>query len=102
MTTTTPRIILAALATLALLAPAASAQPVRAQAPRHQDPFAPISVQQWPFTPAQLEPIATPVQVTSDDDRPPLVYIIPGVLLLAMLAAGLVYARTPRPVASER
>jgi hypothetical protein len=123
MTSTTPRIILTSLATLALVAPAANAMPLRDhdgvqtssragttsaphqdlrnpdnQGPRYQTPgrVAPIPVQQSPYTADQLKPLSTPAQVTADDDPSPFVYIIPGVVLIAMLGAGIAFARTSR------
>jgi hypothetical protein len=149
MTSTTPRIITAALLTLAVAAPAATAMPVRDtegvqtsslagttsprqdlrgadarpgavfqapqappilkaapqdlrnpdnRAPRYQDPVRvpPIPVQQTPYTADQLKPISTPVQATADDDPSPFVYIIPGVVLIALAGTGFAFARTRR------
>jgi hypothetical protein len=140
MTSTTPRIITAALLTLAVAAPAATAMPSRDnegvqtsslagtvtprqdlrgadarpgavyqapaqdlrnpdnKAPRYQAPavrVAPIPVQQFPYTADQLKPVSTPA-VATDDDPSPFVYIIPAVVLIALAATGVAFARTRR------
>ncbi len=49
-----------------------------------------IPVQQSPYTPAQLKPISTPQAAPVADDGPsPFVYIIPSVVLIALLGAGI-------------
>ena len=128
MTSTTPRIITIALATLAIAAPAATAMPVRdttgvetsslagtTSAPkqdlRNADNRAPVYVPpaelapnmvppvvQHPYAADQLKPISSPVKATDGDDgTSPFVFIIPAVVLIAMLGAGVAFARTSRP-----
>jgi hypothetical protein len=147
MTSTTPRIITIALATLALAAPAASAMPMyehgeSGTAPRadqdirtsslagttssprqdlrNPDQVAPLPPQVQapeqdlrnpdnqapgigvaPSQQPQTAPIerTKPAPVAVDDSGPsPFVYIIPGVVLIALLGAGLAFSRTSRPV----
>jgi hypothetical protein len=126
MTSTTPRIITIALAVLALAAPVASAMPLRdngdvrtsslagttgapKQDLRNADNRAPSAVAPQQdlrnadnraprdVTPDRPAPApAKPRPVVADDGTSPLVYIVPSLLLVAMLAAGVAYARTPR------
>ena len=118
MTSTTTRIITTALAILALAVPAASAMPIRdhagtsslagtTSAPKQDlrnadnraQGIAPVYVipQQQPQT---MRPVAppkapAPVATTDTDSGPsPLVFILPGLVLIAMLAAGVGFART--------
>jgi len=115
MTSTTPRIILIAVAVLALAAPAASARPVLTghvvhtsspagttsapaqdlrnpdnRAPRYQAPGAVVRKIPERHAPWRI--------ATTRSDTSPFAYFIPGVLLIAMLGAGLAYALTSRPV----
>jgi hypothetical protein len=116
MTSTTPtRIITIALAVLALAAPAAVAMPLRdasgdirtsslagtTAAPeqdlRNADNTAPRYVAPLKH-PAPVAPAAVkPVVSTGGGGIAPLALIIPGVVLVAMLGAGVVYLRTSRP-----
>lgn len=58
-----------------------------------------IPVQQSPYSPAQLKPISTPQAAPVADDGPsPFVYIIPSVVLIALLGAGFAFMKTSRPV----
>lgn len=59
-----------------------------------------IPVQQSPYTPAQLKPISTPQAAPVADDGPsPFVYIIPSVVLIALLGAGFAFMKTTsRPI----
>jgi hypothetical protein len=120
MTSTTPiRILGIALATLALAAPAAGAMPIgddsapaapkqdlrnpdqRAPAPRpyqdlrnpdQQAPTPPIA--QTPFTPVEL---TKPAPIAADSGLSPLVIVVPSLVLVAMLAASVIYTRSSRP-----
>src|SRR3954463_15151947 len=114
MTSTTPRIITIALATLALAAPAASAMPLyehdgshsaaaQGQDLRNADQRAPgiqtVPAQQ-PTTMAPVER-TKPVPAVSDGNDPsPLVFILPSLALLAMLGAATVYVKSTRRVRS--
>jgi len=125
MTSTPTRIITITLATLALAAPAATAMPLRdadvptsslagttsaskqdlrnpdqqAPAPRpYQDmrnpdqritPPVPVT----PYVPVEL---TRPAPV-ADDGPSPLVFIVPSLALVAMLAAAVIYTRSARP-----
>lgn len=82
MTSIASRIIITALAILALSAPVASAMPLRDGGSPHQAPVQPAPPK--------------PVAATADHGTPPLVFIVPGVVLVAMLGVAVVYARTPR------
>jgi hypothetical protein len=126
MTSTTTRIITTALAILALAVPAASAMPIRDHAGtsslagttstqkqdlRNEGGGPPIGAfdnskanvyvvpaQQpqtmKPVTPPKAAPAAT---TTDTDSGPsPLVFILPGLVLIAMLAAGYSYTRMSR------
>ena len=126
MTSTTTRTVAVIVATLALTAPVASAMPMRDAADgsrtsslagtpaqtqdlRNPDQQAPAPKpkqdlrnpdQQAP--PVPLEPYAPvvltkPAPVTVDDGPSPLVYIIPGLAVVAMLGAAVVYTRSSRP-----
>jgi hypothetical protein len=124
MSSSTPRIITIALATLALAAPAATAMPLyehgeqaapkqdlrnpdqQAPAPavpkqdlRNPDNQAPgiqtVPAQQ-PSTYAPVERTKPPA-VVHDSNPSPLVFILPSLVLLAMLAAATVYAKSMRP-----
>lgn len=59
-----------------------------------------VPVQQSPYTPAQLKPISTPQAAPVADDGPsPFVYIIPSVVLIALLGAGFAFMKTTsRPI----
>ena len=59
-----------------------------------------IPVQQSPYSPSQLKPISTPEAAPVADDGPsPFVYIIPSVVLIALLGAGFAFMKTnSRPV----
>jgi hypothetical protein len=115
MTSTTARIITIALATLALAAPVAAAAPIRDNGDirtsslagttsepkvdmRNPDQIAPAP----PATPEQQPATMKPVvivhsQPVADSDGPsPFVYIIPSLVLVAMLAAGFGYSRLSR------
>jgi hypothetical protein len=122
MTSTTTRIITTALAILALAAPVASAMPIRDnagtsslagttsapkqdlrnadnRAPRAEDGVARVYIP--PQQPQTMKPVpppkAAPVAATdTDDGTSPLVYILPGLVLIAMLAAGFSFARLSR------
>jgi hypothetical protein len=123
MTSTTTRIITTALAILALAAPVASAMPIRDnagtsslagttsapkqdlrnadnRAPRPEDGVARVYIPpQQPQTVKPVEPpkATTPAATTdTDSGPPPLVFILPGLVLIAMLAAGFSYARMSR------
>ena len=125
MTSTTTRIITITLALIALSAPVAGAMPLRdrdgvqtsglartpwpkqdlrnpdqqAPAPRpYQDmrnpdqritPPVPVT----PYVPVEL---TRPAPV-ADDGPSPLVFIVPGLALVAMLAAAVIYTRSARP-----
>ena len=109
MTSITPRIIITALAVLALAVPAASAMPLRdnmqtsslagtTSAPRQDlrnaDNRGPRDVA--PVRPAHV-PSAPAKPVAADDGgTSPLVYILPGLVLVGMLGAAFAFARTPR------
>jgi len=126
MTSTTTSTVAVIVATLALTAPVANAMPMRdaddgsrtsslagAPAPkqdlRNPDQQAPAPEpkqdlrnpdQQAP--PVPLKPYAPvvltkPAPVTVDDGPSPLVYIIPGLAVVAMLGAAVVYTRSSRP-----
>ena len=129
MTSTTPiRMIVIALAALAITAPAAGAMPIRdnegvqtsslagtPSAPkqdlRNPDQRAPASEpkqdlrnpdQRVPAVPSDLpqtmKPVdLTPAQPVADDGPSPLVFILPGVAVIAMLGAALIYTRSARP-----
>ena len=124
MTSITPRIITIALLVLAVAAPVASARPLRdaegvqtsslagttsdtfqdlrnpdnrtppvtTQDLRNPDNRVPIYV-----PPVTEAPRVTTPAVATDDAPSPFVYIIPGVVLIAMLGAGIAFARTSRP-----
>jgi hypothetical protein len=78
MASTTPRVIvIVALATLALVAPPASARPVVRKIPERHAP--------WRI-------------VTTGGDTSPFDYFIAGVALIAMLGAGRAHLRTSRRV----
>jgi hypothetical protein len=120
MTSITTRIITIALATLALATSVASAMPIRdnvgvqtsslagttsapAQDLRNADQRAPgieaVPAQQ----PKTMAPVVRtqpqPQPATADNDGPsPLVFILPSVLVIAMLVAASTYALTTRPV----
>jgi hypothetical protein len=142
MTSTTPRIITIALATLALAAPAANAMPlyehdgapsakprstahiqtgslagtVTGQDLRNPDQQAPVPNeptqdlrnpdQRVPeAVPAQQPPTLAPVHITKpqpavapDKGPSPLVFILPSLVLIGILGAATVYAKTSRPV----
>jgi hypothetical protein len=129
MTSTTPRIITIAFATLALAAPVASGMPIRdggdvgtsslagtISAPqqdlRNADQQAPAPATPPNVTPTQVLPpqqpqtmkpvVITKTQPVPADDNgvSPFVYIIPSLVLIAMLAAGFGYARLSRRPAS--
>jgi hypothetical protein len=128
MTSTTTRIIITALAILALAAPIASAMPMRDGSPEiHTGSLAGttstpkqdlrnerggpgigafdnskanvyvVPAQQpqtmKPVAPPKAQPVAT---TDTDDGTSPLVYILPGLVLIAMLAAGFSFARMSR------
>jgi hypothetical protein len=116
MPSTTTRIITIALATLALAAPVATAKPVSDYgsyggthpssvagtdaAPTQDLRNADRRVQ---ATPAQQPQTMKPVVLTKhepvaadDDGVSPFVYIVPGLVLVAMLAAGFGYTRLSR------
>ena len=59
-----------------------------------------VPVQQSPYSPAQLKPLSTPQAAPVADDGPsPFVYIIPSVVLIALLGAGFAFMKTnSRPV----
>jgi hypothetical protein len=124
MTSTTPRIITIALAILALAVPAASAMPIRddgvqtsslagtpsapAQDLRNPDNQAP-GVKPTPDLrnkdkglPAQQPQTMNPVVIETqpapgkNDGPSPLVFILPSLALIAMLAAATVYVRSSR------
>ena len=124
MTSTTPRILTIALAILALGVPAASAMPVRdngaatssqagtfwapAQDMRNPDNRAP-GVEPTPVpanphngVPAQQPQTIKPVVIETqparvkDDGPSPLVFILPSLALIGMLAAATVYVRNSR------
>jgi hypothetical protein len=127
MTSTTTRTVAALLATLALTAPVASAMPIRdadgsrtsslagTPAPRQDlrnpDQQAPAPEpkqdlrnpdQRAPAPPVPLKPYAPveltkPAPVAVDDGPSPLVFVLPTVALIAMLAAAAVYMRSSRP-----
>jgi hypothetical protein len=127
--TTTARIITTALAILALAAPVASAMPIREaptsslagttspdwhsdmrnpdnQAPRPEDApkaLAHVPAQQpQTMTPVPAPKTATPVAATDTDDGPsPLVFILPGLVLIAMVAAGYSVVRTSHRPAQQ-
>jgi hypothetical protein len=124
--TSTTRIITIALAILALAAPVASAMPLRDGSPeiqtsslagttskqdlRNERGGPPIGAfdnskanvyvvpSQQPQTMKPVEPPkAAPTATTdTDDGTSPLVYILPGLVLVAMLAAGYSFARMSR------
>jgi hypothetical protein len=78
MTSSTPRlIVIIALATIALVAAPASARPTVRKIPERHAP--------WRIA-------------ATGGDTSPFDYLIPGVILIAVLGAGLTYSRTPRPV----
>jgi hypothetical protein len=126
MTSTTTRIITTVLAILALAAPVASAMPMRDGSPqirtgslagttstpkqdlrnadnraaRPEDSKANVYVVPYqqpqtmkPVPPPKAAPVAT---TDTDDGTSPLVYILPGLVLIAMLAAGFSFARMSR------
>jgi hypothetical protein len=126
MTSTTTRIITTALAILALAVPAASAMPIRdhagtsslagtTSAPKQDlrnegggpgigafdNSKANVYVVP-PQQPQTMKPVAppkatTPAATTDTDSGPsPLVFILPGLVLIAMLAAGYSFARMSR------
>jgi len=118
MTSTTTRIITIALAALALAAPVAAAKPM----PEYQGPH-PSTVsgtdsaskqdlrnadRRVTVVPAQQPQTMKPVVIThtkpapADDDNgvSPFVFIVPGLVLIAMLAAGFGYTRLSRRPAS--
>ena len=127
MTSTTTRIITTSLAILALAAPAASAMPIRGdvgtsslagttstpkQDLRNPDNRAPgidtskTGVFVVPYQqPPTMKPVAppkatTPAATTDSDSGPsPLVFILPGLVLIAMIAAGYSFARMSRRTA---
>jgi hypothetical protein len=124
MTSTTTRIITTTLAILALAAPVASAMPIDQaptsslagttsqwqkdmrnpdnQAARPEDAPKTAHVYVPPQQPQTMKPVeppkaTTPVATTDTDNGPsPLVYILPGIVLIAMLAAGYSFARMSR------
>ena len=59
-----------------------------------------VPVQQSPYSADQLKPISTPQATPVADDGPsPFVYIIPSVVLIALLGAGFAFMKTTsRPV----
>ncbi len=151
MTSTTPRIITIALASLALAAPAANAMPLyehdgsptaarhttgvqtsslagttasQFQDLRNPDQQAPVpnkplqdlrnpdnqapgiqnvpaikvpAQQPYTYAPVQL-PKAAPAVVHHDNNPSPFWFIIPSVVLIALLGAGFAFMRTSRPV----
>ena len=128
--TSTTRIITTALAILALAAPVASAMPIREQAqtsslagttssdwrsdmrnpdnqaPRPED--APKAIAHVPYQqPQTMKPVpapktATPVATTDTDNGPsPLVFILPGLVLIAMVAAGYSVVRSSHRPAQQ-
>jgi hypothetical protein len=129
MTSTTTRIITTVLAILALAAPVASAMPIRdhagtsslagtTSAPkqdlRNERGGPPIgafdtpkaNVYVPPQQPQTMRPVhipktAAPAATTTDTDNgpSPLVFILPGLVLIAMLAAGYSFARMSRRTA---
>jgi hypothetical protein len=113
MTSPTPRIITIALATLALAAPAATAMPLyehdgtpppaHRQDLRNADQRAPgiaIVPAQQPTTMAPVER-TKPVPAVSDGNDPsPLVFILPSLVLLAMLGVATAYVKSTRRVGS--
>jgi hypothetical protein len=124
MTSTTTRIITTVLAILALTAPVASAMPIRDhadtsslagtpsapkqdlrnadnRAPRAEDGVARVYIPpQQPQTmrPVHITKTTAPAATTTDTDNgpSPLVFILPGLVLIAMLAAGYSFARMTR------
>jgi hypothetical protein len=111
MTSTTIRIITIALAMVAVAAPAATAMPVRDNSGVRTSSLAGTSTpkqdlrnaDQRATPPVPLKPdVAAPVarsqpRRAADDGGPsPLAYIVPSLVLAAMLAAGVAYARSPR------
>jgi hypothetical protein len=124
MTSTTPRIIVTALAVLAFAAPVAAAMPIdqhqgehpsaesspaQTQDLRNPDQQAPRPTGRVhsPGHPSQQPQSTKPVVITKTQPAPaddnglsPFVYIVPSVVLIAMLAAGFGYARLSRRPAS--
>jgi hypothetical protein len=116
MTNTTSRIIITALAVLALAVPVASAMPLRdnegvqtsslagtpstpAQDFRNPDNRAPGIEAVPDQQPKTMAPVVRtqPQPAAPENDGPsPLVFIVPSLVLVAMLAAGVTYARMPR------
>jgi hypothetical protein len=116
MTSTTPiRIIAIALTVLALAAPAAVADTTAPAADwRHPDttriPEQVTPAHDWrnpdnrvpEYVPPAYQVTAAPatpkpVAATSGGGTSPFVYIVPAVVLIAMLGAGVAYARPGRP-----
>ena len=114
MTSTTARITAIALAALALAAPVAAAAPIRdngdirtsslagtTSAPR-VDMRNPDQIAPGPPAPPEQQPrTMKPVvivhrQPAADDGTSPFVYIVPSLVLVAMLAAGFGYAHLSR------
>ena len=111
MTSITPRIIITALAVLALAAPAASAMPSRDnfgttpaprqdlrnadnRAPRPEDAVKVPAQQPETMKPVVLTP-QSPAPV-ADDDPSPLLFILPGLGLVGMVGVAVVYVRSSR------
>ncbi len=105
---TTTRILTIALAALALAAPVAGASPISEGSPastqdRHPRTahvyVIPASAFKQPSAgtaaPAHQTKVDQPA-VTSGSDPSPLVYIVPSLVLIAMFAAAMVYARGSR------
>ena len=102
MTSTTPRIITIALAILALAAPAAGASTMREGSPplassHHAHVYIIPAPAQQPQTtaPVQLTKSHQPA-VRDDSGTSALVYILPGLVLLGMLAAAAAVVRSSR------
>ena len=107
MPATTTRIITLALAILALAAPVAGAAPIRDGSPSlqqdHSRPDANVYVIPAPLFKQQPAAAATAhharPSVADTGDRSPLVYIVPSLVLVAMLTAATVYIRGTRQIA---
>jgi hypothetical protein len=111
--TSTTRIITIALAMLALAAPVATAMPLRdngdvgasslagttsgpRQDLRNPDNQVPVVPQQQPQTMKPVVIKQSPQPAADDGSPSPLVYILPSLVLVAMLAAGYGYVRMSR------
>jgi hypothetical protein len=127
MTSTTPlRMIAIALAALAITAPVAGAMPIRdnegvqtsslagtpsapTQDLRNPDQRAPAPEPKQdlrnpdnrvPAVPSDLPQTMKPVEIkqpVADDGPSPLVFILPGLAVVAMLGAAVIYTRSARP-----